>query len=100
MTISCSTGWNTAFAGSDEYVTFAVGEASVVGATLGTFDGTLLLNGLYEIRLTATDLTGQASSTSIHVNVDGNQKIGLFSLDFSRPASSGRTTSGDCFSNL
>jgi hypothetical protein len=39
-------------------VTLGTGTAPVANATLASFDPTLLLNGLYELELTATDFQG------------------------------------------
>ena len=63
-------------------VTLATGTAPVADAPLGTFDPTLLLNGLYQLKLTATDFQGQQVSDSIHVSVEGRMKVGHFSLSF------------------
>jgi RHS repeat-associated protein len=40
------------------------------------------LNGLCEIELTATDFQGQSVATSIDVSVEGNLKIGHFTMSF------------------
>ncbi len=73
--------------GQDEgaaWTTFASGTTSVTSATLGTFDPTLVLNGIYELRLVVTDVQGQSAITpSIPVVVEGNLKIGAFTLSFS-----------------
>ena len=63
-------------------VILATGTTPVADAPLGTFDPTLLLNGLYELELTATDFQGQQVSDSIAVTVEGQMKIGHFSLSF------------------
>ena len=63
-------------------VTLATGTAPVADAPLGTFDPTLLLNGLYQLELTATDFQGQQVTDSISVTVEGQMKIGHFSLSF------------------
>ena len=63
-------------------VTLATGTTPVADARLGSFDPTLLLNGLYELELTATDFQGQQVSDSIAVTVEGRMKIGHFSLSF------------------
>jgi hypothetical protein len=65
------------------FVEIAAGDTPVAAATLGTLDPTLRLNGLYELRLQATDFAGQVAETSITVAVEGQQKIGHFSLSFS-----------------
>lgn len=61
-------------------IVFGSGNGAASGA-LGTFDPTLLLNGAYNLVLTATTDQG-ATSTSIGVTVQGKQKVGLFSLSF------------------
>ncbi len=63
-------------------VHLATGNAPVTNGTLATFDPTLLLNGLYELELTATDVQGQQVSESIAVSVEGQMKIGHFTLSF------------------
>ena len=62
--------------------TLATGTTPVADAPLGSFDPTLLLNGLYELELTATDFQGQQVSDSIAVTVEGQMKIGHFTLSF------------------
>ena len=63
-------------------VILATGTTPVADAPLGSFDPTLLLNGLYELELTATDFQGQQVSDSIAVTVEGQMKIGHFTLSF------------------
>ena len=63
-------------------VILATGTTPVADAPLGSFDPTLLLNGLYQLELTATDFQGQQVSDSIAVTVEGRMKIGHFSLSF------------------
>jgi RHS repeat-associated protein len=65
-----------------DWVAFATGTNAVVDGPLGTFDPTLLLNGLYEIELSATDLVGRFNSTNFTLIVDRNLKIGNFTLSF------------------
>jgi RHS repeat-associated protein len=65
----------------NSWVVFASGTAPVSNARLATFDPTLLLNGTYAVRLTATTAAGSASA-SISLVVTGNQKIGNFTLSF------------------
>ena len=64
------------------WIEFASGTTALVDAWLGTFDPTLLLNGIYRLRLTATDIYGQSASDELDVLVDGQLKIGLFTLSF------------------
>lgn len=61
----------------------ATGTAPVLNAKLGVFDPTLLLNGNVEIRVKATDNTGQTSTSApVTVVLAGNQKIGHFTVSF------------------
>ncbi|MCP3912451.1 MAG: hypothetical protein GY713_16020, partial [Actinomycetia bacterium] len=63
-------------------VTLATGTVPVTGAALASFDPTLLLNGLYELELTATDFQGQQVTERVAVSVEGQMKIGHFTLTF------------------
>jgi RHS repeat-associated protein len=64
------------------FTRFAAGTTPVVAGPLGTFDPSLLLNGIYEVRLTATDTAGRNSRTSVQVVVKDNLKVGHFSVSF------------------
>ncbi|MCP4548086.1 MAG: RHS repeat-associated core domain-containing protein, partial [bacterium] len=70
------------FVGEGQPVVLATGTGSVSNATLAHFDPTLLLNGLYDIVLTAKNTAGQSASKKISVSVEGNMKIGNFTLSF------------------
>lgn len=62
--------------------TSAVGEGENPGV-LGSFDPSSLINGLYEVRLTATDTSGRAVIDGpIPMIVEGNMKIGAFAVAF------------------
>ncbi|MES1240686.1 MAG: RHS repeat-associated core domain-containing protein [Acidobacteriota bacterium] len=65
-----------------DWVTIGAGTGPVTGGRLGTFDPTLLLNGLYEIELSALAADGDGVSYSTHVVVEGQQKIGNFTVSF------------------
>ncbi|MGH9462123.1 MAG: PKD domain-containing protein, partial [Vicinamibacteria bacterium] len=67
---------------AEEFTPFATGTTEVDDAALGTLDPTLLLNGLYEIRLTARDRAAQSTSTSVFVVVKENLKVGHFTVSF------------------
>ncbi len=61
----------------------ATGSTPIVNAELATLDPTLMLNGTYELRLTATDVAGRTTESEIEtIVVDGNMKVGLFTLSF------------------
>ena len=62
---------------------FGAGNGPVTNGTLGTLDTTLMINGIYSVRLTSTDEYGQFSFTSIGVVVDKNFKVGQLQLAFS-----------------
>jgi RHS repeat-associated protein len=66
-----------------QWTAFAAGVGAVSNARLGVFDPTLLLNGHYLIRLTATGGDGQTSSASVGVVVSEEQKVGNFTISFS-----------------
>ena len=68
--------------GDGEAVTLATGNAPISGGTLATFDPTHLLNGLYKLELTATDVQGQQVTDQIAVSIEGQMKIGHFTLSF------------------
>jgi len=68
--------------GTRDFRTFDTGATSVTGGVLGSFDPTLLLNGLYHLRVSATDLAGNVASTERVVRVDGEAKIGAFTVSF------------------
>jgi hypothetical protein len=73
--------WSLAYQGSGStfFTTFAQGTTANVS---GTFDPTLLLNGIAQIQLTAVDQSGQTTSTTVNVEVTRNLKIGNFTLSF------------------
>jgi len=50
--------------------------------TLGTLDPTMMLNGLFDLRLSATDQYGQTSRTKVSVIVEKNLKVGNFTVSF------------------
>ena len=73
--------WTLDYQGSDStiFTTFATGTSATVS---GTFDPTLLLNGLALIRLTAVDQSGQTGSTIVNVAVARKLKVGVFTVSF------------------
>ncbi len=60
----------------------ASGNTPVSDVTLGSFDPTLLLNGMYDLKLEAVDFAGQSVEETISVVVNGQMKIGHFTLSF------------------
>ncbi|MBI3651403.1 MAG: hypothetical protein HY231_10325, partial [Acidobacteria bacterium] len=67
---------------AQSWTTLATGAGAVTNATLATLDTTLLLNGVYALRLTATNVNGQSASISVAVVVNGQMKVGNFTLAF------------------
>ena len=67
---------------TQSYTTLASGSGAVSNAIIATFDPTLLLNGTYQLLLSATDNVGQITTTSTTITVSRNMKIGVFSLAF------------------
>lgn len=65
-----------------EWIKFQSGNTTVTNITEAQFDPTLLLNGIYEMRLSATNDFGQTASTMLNILVEGEAKVGLFSLSF------------------
>jgi RHS repeat-associated protein len=67
----------------NRWTVLAAGSTAVVSNTLAVFDPTLLLNGLYELRLTVTDTLGRSAITEpVTLIVDRNLKVGHFTLSF------------------
>src|SRR5690606_27649354 len=68
-TISAETvaEWELAYRveGTDAWTSFASGDTSTSDQAQGIFDPSVLLNDLYEIQLTATDVFGQAASQQV-----------------------------------
>ena len=69
-------------AASTPFIPIASGTTPVTNATLGTFDPSRLLNGIYTIQLSSTDSNGQISKASVDVTVSRNRKLGFFTLSF------------------
>jgi RHS repeat-associated protein len=68
--------------GQNQYTTFAEGSSDVVNGVLGTFDTTLLLNDVYDVRLIAEDVNGSSASTQVAYSVKENLKVGNFTVTF------------------
>ena len=66
----------------NEYVTFARGTSSVTGDVLGALDPTQMRNGLYDIKLTAEDQSGNVASTTTTYQAEGEMKVGNFTMSF------------------
>ena len=68
--------------GETEWIEIGSGVLPVTDGPLSTFDPTMLLNGLYELRLEASDYQNRQVEEVIAVSVEGNMKIGNFTLSF------------------
>ncbi len=68
--------------GQNQWTTFATGTSSVVNGVLGTIDPTMMTNGFYDVRLTVEDTSGQVSTADEVYQVDGQAKLGNFTLSF------------------
>jgi RHS repeat-associated protein len=69
----------------DGWTTIASGDAPVTDGVLGKFDPTLLLNGIYQLRLVAADTSGRQAQTPEDepaLNVRGRLKVGQFTLSY------------------
>ncbi|MCP3998595.1 MAG: hypothetical protein GY722_26525, partial [bacterium] len=73
---------STKAADGGEAVVLAAGSGTVTAETLAQFDPTLLLNGLYDLVLTASDALGQTASKKTSLVVEGQMKVGNFTLSF------------------
>lgn len=71
-----------ASAGGEDWRLIGEGSASVTNGTLGALDPTLLLNGIYTLRLTVFDRGSNIVTAEIPVLVEGNQKVGYFTLSY------------------
>lgn len=68
--------------GSSRFTELARGTSSVTSGVLGTLDPTMLQNDTYVLRLTAVDTGGNSASVEQIVHVEGNLKLGNFTLAF------------------
>ncbi|TYQ27480.1 putative Ig domain-containing protein [Pseudanabaena sp. UWO310] len=68
--------------GTEDFVLIGGGTTQVINGKLGTFDPSTLANDLYTVRVTAKDLTGKSTSWEQTVSVEGNLKLGNFTLSF------------------
>ncbi len=66
----------------ETFALLASGTASVTNGVLGSLDPTLLVNGLYELRLTAEDENGNVVSATQGFQVVGLNKPGVFAVTF------------------
>ncbi len=75
--------YRPASGGDDDYVLLAESTAEVLEpAVLANFDPTLLMNGLYEMRIYSLDYAGFYYTGAVSYLVDGNRKVGNFTVSF------------------
>ncbi|MGH3860025.1 transglutaminase domain-containing protein, partial [Actinokineospora sp.] len=68
--------------GESETTTIAAGTGPVDHKVLGTFDPTLLFNGMHDLVLSGTTAGGRTVTGRITVSVEGGMKIGNFTISF------------------
>ena len=68
-----------ALLGSTTFTALASGTAPIADATLAVLDPGTLLNGVYQLELTATDIAGRTSQTAVTLEVDSDSKSGQYS---------------------
>jgi RHS repeat-associated protein len=69
-------------AGTNAFHVVDSGNTPVVNGVLGQIDPTLLENGLYDLQLVVEDTAGNTVAATTIFRVEGNLKLGRFSLDF------------------
>lgn len=68
--------------GTTAFTRLATGTEPIAQTALTTLDTTTLVNGAYDLRLTAINAAGLRTTDTRTVVVDGDMKVGLFSLAF------------------
>jgi RHS repeat-associated protein/uncharacterized repeat protein (TIGR01451 family) len=68
--------------GGTQFRVLASGTNTFNNAAFATFDPTLLINGIHILVLEATDTSGRNTSDSIAVSVEGDMKVGHYSVTF------------------
>ncbi|MEX2214849.1 MAG: Ig-like domain-containing protein [Phycisphaeraceae bacterium] len=68
--------------GVDAFEVFATGTSNVTDGVLGAFDPTVLNNGFYDVRLTVIDTSGNSSTSTRTLRVEGQTKVGNFTVAF------------------
>ncbi len=68
--------------GEGDWTAFATGTTTATNAVLAKLDPSLLMNGLHEVRLSATDNGGRTERATVVVVVRENLKVGHFTVSF------------------
>ncbi|MGA1840051.1 MAG: PKD domain-containing protein [bacterium] len=66
----------------NNFVKFYKGNTEVLEDVLGTLNPSLLVNGLYDIRLSAVDVNGLTNSVMVTYRITGDLKVGNFTVTF------------------
>ncbi|MCB9525413.1 MAG: hypothetical protein H6702_18835 [Myxococcales bacterium] len=67
---------------SNDWQTIVQADQAPADDLLGVVDPTLLENGIYTLRVTAEDVNGRTASATRVVRVDGENKVGAFTMTF------------------
>jgi choice-of-anchor A domain-containing protein/RHS repeat-associated protein len=65
-----------------QWESIAKGSAPVVNGKLASVDPTLMQNGIYDLQLVALDINGKTTSVNSVIVVDGDMKLGNYSISF------------------
>ena len=68
--------------GTEVVSQLATSTVPVTDGVLTTLDPTMLVNGSHELRLTVVDVTGNTATARQPITIDGQLKVGAFSLSF------------------
>jgi len=68
--------------GKNQFIPFMTGTSEVTNDVLGQLDPTMLRNGLYDVRLTAEDASGNMASITRTYQFEGEAKVGNFTISF------------------
>ena len=81
-----ATSWRLVYkeleAAANEFTVIAEGEGNVTDQVLAKFDTTLVRNGQAALILEATDANGQTSQSNVVFAIEGDLKVGNFSITF------------------
>lgn len=72
---------NEPAAQDDDYKTLTTSDSAATDEVLATFDPTMLINDDYVVRVLAQDLSGNVSARTVLLSLDGQLKLGQFTLD-------------------
>ncbi|MBD3316819.1 MAG: PKD domain-containing protein, partial [Chitinivibrionales bacterium] len=69
--------------GNNEWIETARKTSSVTNDIVGIIDPTVMTNGQYQFKVTAVDKYGNWNSRNFEVEVDGQMKVGMYTLTYS-----------------